>query len=253
MIALHRSRKMLALTLSCFLLSLGVLAQTGVTLSYYDGTQQSYSVSASGKLYFQNGNLQILSSDVSSSVSIPVGIIRKINFSAFVLPLHFLDFSLTSEDAQVVLTWKTANEVNTSHFLIERSQDGITYDVIGQMASLKTSAGGTYAFPDQSPLTGKNYYRLKQVDADGKYTYSKVLLVTRTVSSNMIALMPNPATNFFRITGTTGSVAVKIYSSAGLVLQSGTYNAGEQIPLTKLKPGVYMVSVDDKTYKLIKK
>ncbi len=243
---------LLALAVCYFLFAGRGIAQTGILVTYYNGTEQGYSVATSGKLYFQNGNLQIAVTNASTPVSIPVSIIRKITFSPSTVPLRMVDFTIFNEKAQVRLTWTTANEVNTSHFVIERSADGTNYESIGQVTSLNISTGGNYNFADQFPKTGVSYYRLKQVDADGKYEYSKVLTVKRTIS-DMITILPNPATGYFKITSTTTDpLHVKIYAADGRLIVSGMYTPGEQISISKLIPGMYMATINDKTYKLIK-
>ena len=250
----HAKQKWLIISLCCLLFAVRLAAQTAVSVTYYNGTEQGYPVSASGKLYFENGNLQIISTGGSTPVSIPVSIIRKISFSnsALPLPLRMVDFTVSSEKA-VVLSWKTVNEVNTSHFEIERSAAGAAYEKIGQVTSVNSVAGSNYSFSDQHPQTGISYYRLKQVDADGKWEYSKVLTVNRTTSS-VITLLPNPAGDYIRInSAATGRSNIKIYSSEGRLVLAGSYTPGEQISVIKLTPGMYTAIINDKTYKFIKR
>ncbi len=226
-------------------------SQTGILVTYYNGTQQGYSVTTSGKLYFENSNLLIAVTDVSTPVSIPVSIIQKITFSNSSLPLRWVSFTLTNEKAQVKLNWKTENEVNTSHFIIERSVDGSTYESIGQVAA-NNGTSSSYSFTDVSPKTGISYYRLKQIDADGKYVYSTVLTVNRT-TANTITLLPNPASDFIKINSTTAEkLSVKIYAADGKLMITGNYASGEQISISKLTTGMYVAFIDGKPYKLIK-
>ena len=245
-------QKLLALAICCFLFAGMGEAQTSILVTYYNGTEQGYSITTSGKLYFENGSLQIAVTNASAPVSLPVSIIRKITFSNVVLPLQLVDFTIFNEKAQVRMSWKTENEVNTSHFDLERSSDGANYESIGQVVSSNSSTGGNYSFADQLPLTGISYYRLKQVDADGKYVYSRALTVNRT-SSNIITILPNPASDYFRINSTTSEkLYVKIYSVDGQLMVAGNYASGEQISISKLRTGMYVVFINNKPYKLIK-
>lgn len=249
---LYSKQKLLAAAVCFFLFAARGNAQTGILVTYYNGTEQAYSVATSGKLYFESSNLQIVLTDAATPVSIPVSIIRKITFLPAALPLRMVDFTLLNEKAQVALSWKTENEVNTSHFVIERSVDGINYESIGLVAAFNNTIAGSYSFADQAPKTGTSYYRLKQVDADGKYEYSKVLTVKRT-TTDIITLLPNPATDYIRINSTTTErLNVKIYSADGRLMITGTYTTGEQISIGKLTPGMYVATINDKTYKLIK-
>lgn len=100
--------------------------------------------------------------------------------SCRILPVEFIDVAaeLSSSERTSKLTWATAKEANNSHFEIERSIDGVNdFAVIGEVQGMGWKDTVTdYAFEDKSlPLTGGNiFYRLKQVDFDGKNTYSKV-------------------------------------------------------------------------------
>ena len=251
---LVKQKKWLMVAVCCFLLAASAGAQTAILITYYNGTEQGYPVTTSGKLYFENGNLQIVSAAASAPVSIPVSIIRKVTFSsiALPLPLRMVDIAVSSEKAQVVLSWKTANEVNTSYFVIEKSAAGAGYESIGQVNSLNGNTGGNYSFTDKLPATGVSYYRLKQVDADGKWEYSKVLTVNRT-ASGIITLLPNPASDYIQINSAAPErLQVKIYSSAGRLMLAGNWAPGEKISISKLPPGTYVTIINDKTYKLIK-
>ncbi|MEO7983617.1 MAG: hypothetical protein ABI688_06020 [Bacteroidota bacterium] len=77
----------------------------------------------------------------------------------------------------VQLQWQIAAELNTERFEIERSADGVNFTKIGTVASSGSSnTTKDYSFPDNSPAT-VNYYRIKQIDKDGKVNYSKTLSV----------------------------------------------------------------------------
>ena len=87
-----------------------------------------------------------------------------------VLPLDFLSFNAKLTDGiskQVKLSWSTANEVNTKSFAIERKTSA-GFATIGSIASNNTAGTSNYSFTDIAPATGVNYYRIKQIDKDGK-------------------------------------------------------------------------------------
>ncbi len=95
------------------------------------------------------------------------------------LPVTLVGFSAMRQNNQTLLRWQTDIEQNSFDFNIERSSDGLTYGAIGtEPAAGNSNQLIKYAFIDASPLTGTNYYRLKQQDLDGKFTYSSVQLVT---------------------------------------------------------------------------
>lgn len=235
-----------------FALAVKSYAQSNILITYNSGSDQTYSVSATGKLYFDSDNLMVQTSEASPATSISTSLIRKVTFFATALPLKLIEFALRNEKSQISLNWKTLNEINTSHFIIERSTSGVGYEAIGQVTALNISTGGSYNFIDQSPKSGISYYRLKQIDTDGKYVYSNVLSVNRS-ATNSLVLLPNPAINYLTISSNTSEkLNVKIYSVAGQLLLYGSYLSGEQIAVDKLTPGLYVVLINDKSYKFIK-
>jgi len=93
----------------------------------------------------------------------------------------------------VALLWETAQEQNSKYTEVQRSADGKTYSAIGQVAAAGTSTQPrNYAFTDKSPLSGRGFYRLKMVDIDGSFKYSKVLQVTTGVAGTAIKVYSNP-------------------------------------------------------------
>ena len=110
------------------------------------------------------------------------------------LPLRLLDFLGTKLPLVNQLMWKTAGEENVAYYEIERSATGQQFDSIGKIVSLNVTSFYQYDFTDAAPLQRKNYYRLKMVDIDGKYTFSKIILLQRDVNGK-IFLYPNPVAN----------------------------------------------------------
>ena len=111
-----------------------------------------------------------------------------------VLPVTLVDFhALQQPDHTVALQWETAQEQNSKYTEVQRSADGKTYSAIGQVAAAGTSTQPrNYAFTDKSPLSGRGFYRLKMVDIDGSFKYSKVLQVTTGVAGTAIKVYSNP-------------------------------------------------------------
>ena len=110
------------------------------------------------------------------------------------LPLRLLDFRGTKLPLVNQLMWKTAGEENVAYYEIERSPTSQQFDSIGKIVSLNITSSHQYDFTDAAPLQGKNYYRLKMVDIDGQYTFSKIILLQRDVQGK-IFLYPNPVAN----------------------------------------------------------
>jgi len=93
------------------------------------------------------------------------------------LPVELIDFTYTVTD-NVNLYWSTASEINNDYFEIEKSTDGINFEHIGGVnGNGNSNSIIDYNYIDKNPLNGISYYRLKQVDFDGKFEYSKIIAV----------------------------------------------------------------------------
>jgi Secretion system C-terminal sorting domain/N-terminal domain of BNR-repeat neuraminidase len=117
------------------------------------------------------------------------------------LPVNLLSFTATSNNQNIILKWTTASESNNLYFEIQRSINGTQYEPIGRVAGAGTTSQIThYNFTDIAPFTAINYYRLKQVDIDGKYKYSAIL--TMKLNSKLkkgVNIYPNPVSNKINI------------------------------------------------------
>lgn len=108
-----------------------------------------------------------------------------------VLPVELVRFTARSSGAVVQLQWLTASEMQNDYFAVERSSDGHVFESIGKVAGNGTTAqGATYSFIDEQPLAHVSYYRLKQVDEDGSYSYSSVVAVTRAAITSIAKVYP---------------------------------------------------------------
>jgi len=110
------------------------------------------------------------------------------------LPLSLVAFSATPDKDLVLLDWKTANESNASKFIVEHSTDDLNFKQISVLnANGNVNGNGSYQFADNYPNTNINYYRLKMIDKDGKYTYSKIVKVLFAhYLLPLIKVAPNP-------------------------------------------------------------
>jgi trimeric autotransporter adhesin len=114
--------------------------------------------------------------------------------SNVILPVKLITFTGTLQNKSTVLKWQTVNEINASSFVIERSADGIVFNAIGTVAANNVTSTSNYLYTDVNAadqLVPVLYYRLKIVDIDGSYTYSKVIWVAFT-SSFTVYEYPNP-------------------------------------------------------------
>jgi hypothetical protein len=112
------------------------------------------------------------------------------------LPISLISFKGKASKGENILTWRTASELNNSHFEIERAEeyDELKFSKIGKVMGSGTKITDTdYTFADEKPHAYKNYYRLKQVDFDGHFEYSSAILVEASTSSSLATVYPNPA------------------------------------------------------------
>jgi hypothetical protein len=165
------------------------------------------------------------------------------------LPLRFISFTAYAQSNMAVLKWKTDNEVNTLSFDVERSMDGVHFVKVGEVVAANSPGVHEYMFKDNHPVNGVNYYRLKQNDKDGKFTYSAVLTLTLGNSRQGLLVYPNPATNTISIN--TGLIAasksVSIYNMLGKRILEQQFVNGQamQVDVKALPAGTYKLIVSD--------
>ncbi len=124
--------------------------------------------------------------------------------TASTLPVRFLSFSARSgKNNSVLLNWVTEVEVNNKHFEVQRSVDGKEFNTVGIILSIEGSGYKSYQFTDKLPsgVSGKVYYRIKQIDLDNQYSLSKIIPVALSEGGTLFVKMsPNPVVNDLTIT-----------------------------------------------------
>lgn len=180
--------------------------------------------------------------------------------SGLPLPIELIRFDASSHSGKVVTKWETASEVNNDYFIVERSTDAITFSKIGIVNGAgTTSEHNLYSLTDLSPVVGLNYYRLKQVDFDGGYTFSDIVAVKVNGSVNDITIYPNPANSVIRFdfsSESTSIIHVEVVDIMGKVVMSELKKfrkeSGEMVmDIKNLSDGVYYLKVveDDVIFK----
>ena len=166
-----------------------------------------------------------------------------------VLPLNLISFSATKDRNNVQLSWGTSSEINTSKFEIQWSADDSIFKKLGDVTAKNTITVNNYSFTHITPANGMNYYRLKQIDKDGKYTFSKTININMLTGSSNITIVPNPA--YYKITVTLPTNndirVVRIFDAAGrLVLQKSIQASSTQVEINiqELKSGLYILQTD---------
>jgi hypothetical protein len=113
------------------------------------------------------------------------------------LPLHFLRINASWQNNNILLSWTTDNEANNDHFDVQRSFSGNEFITIAQVPSEQHQVSEHYyCYSDYQYGIGNNYYRLRQVDKDGRFSYSKILkLYPALIPRNTMIILPNPVKN----------------------------------------------------------
>ncbi|MEZ4756902.1 MAG: T9SS type A sorting domain-containing protein [Flavobacteriales bacterium] len=176
------------------------------------------------------------------------------DINCLVLPVQMLSFDAKPNQRMVDVTWTTASERNSDHFSVERSGDGDHFVELGKVNGMGNSqVTTTYAFVDQQPHSGMNYYRLKQVDQNGEWTYSETRSVFFRRTGLPIELYPNPARESIAIAFDAveeGAAQWRVLDMSGRIVLQG--NAAMQIgtnridiALERVENGSYMVELLD--------
>ena len=159
-----------------------------------------------------------------------------------VVPVSGMELSATANNNNVLLKWKTASETSNSGFEVQKSADGAKFEKIGFVnAGAQNGAINSYSFNDMNPISGTNFYRIKQIDKDGHATLSKVVSANVN-SSNAVNVYPNPTAAKLYIKGTfSGKVKVQIFDANGKSVQLQSVDGGSnlQVNVNNLPKGVY--------------
>lgn len=179
-----------------------------------------------------------------------------VEVKASIIPVEMISFEAEKLNDKSELTWVTGSEINNSHFDIQRSTDGKTYEVIGTVKGNGTTTTiRTYQFIDNRPSSGKNYYRLAQYDFDGTNELSEVRVVdfNSLAATNSLSVYPNPAIDNVHIEAQdiAGEMTVMIFDMTGKLAIESKQAAGTDIDVSQLPAGQYTIKAYDSNRYLI--
>jgi hypothetical protein len=228
----------------------GSYAYTSFTSGVYDGSTAGANFrtdlvvpSGATNLYAEVANCNYGTTSGGYNYSgFPAG-----NFmTALVLPITLTEFNANSTSSKINLTWKTASERNNHFFEIEHSTNSISWKKIATIQGSGTSnLEKRYQYSDFSPVKGTNYYRLKQVDFDGTFTYSKIAMTQFDDAIMAIRAFPNPFSDkiTFGFNGVKSNV--QLFDVHGKLLLQKETNESELLELAteNLATGIYFVTV----------
>jgi len=166
------------------------------------------------------------------------------------LPVELLTFDGLMKDKHDELIWKTASEVNVSHFELEYSRDGANFTKIGH--TMANNSPSDYKGYNYNPIIGNNYYRLKMVDNDNSFKYSNIVVLQRKISKIQITgLIPNPTTDVVQVnvvSPTDGKMLIHLFDTNGKEIMTKEHEVSEgkatvQLDLRSYAFGMYLLQV----------
>lgn len=163
------------------------------------------------------------------------------------LPVKLIDFKAALlKETSVEIKWSTINESNSSYFSVEKSLDGKNWQLIGTQQAAGVSDGLlNYAMLDINPAKGIQFYRLKQVDLDGRFEYSEMISIFIGQKATQVVLFPNPASSIINVSIDHASIAdieCSILDASGRILLK-TADLSSGIDVSALTGGVYTLRI----------
>lgn len=163
------------------------------------------------------------------------------------LPISLLYYQVRTSMDAIIHQWATATEIQNAYFNIEQSKDAIHWNTIHEEAGAGNSSEVvTYMYKEYSSLHTPCYYRLKQTDFDGTYTYSTIQFINGLTTTPSAYVGPNPFQDYIEIASISDLKQVTVYNSqAAVVYQANALkNFTIQIPTVGWSPGVYIVRIE---------
>jgi hypothetical protein len=166
------------------------------------------------------------------------------------LSVRWLTFTASQKGNSSQLQWRTAEEINNAGFEVERSKDGRYFTTIGKVSpAIDVNNIYTYYFTDIAPIDGMNYYRIKQVDQDGKVNYSMIRSLEFSNQVSTIRTWPNPVSAALTVDFNQhhNSGTLRIVNATGIVELDQKFDSADQrvsLDLSTLSPGIYTLIIE---------
>lgn len=175
------------------------------------------------------------------------------------LPIELISFNGVCDNNTVVLKWKTITEHNNDYFTIERSADGIDWEIVGEVKGAGNSYKiNSYELIDKAAKKGSIYYRLKQTDLDKEFKYAPMITVEDCgMTETNLSVFPNPANKEVNISTSDENAIAEFYSMLGEKSFEQALSRGTtKIDIASLQSGVYYIRVNcqdgsTKSFKLV--
>jgi hypothetical protein len=166
------------------------------------------------------------------------------------LPVTWVSFDAKSKDKKASLTWSVNNEINVETYEIEHSKDGIQFKSLESMPAIlnKKQFIKAYNFLHAEPHTGVNYYRIRQIDYDGRYTYSAIKSVEIDHDADELRIFPNPSGDVIWLNYTVENLHeqhISILNSQGKIVRNlpSSILEDKNIDISGLPSGSYILQI----------
>lgn len=216
--------------------------------STQDGVPPVLLATIVGDKYYEPTEPGIYLVEVTNSVATQLTL-RSSVYSLTTMPVTLAAFRVVNNDEANLLIWETVSETNNLGFEIERSADTKNFEKIGFVDGIGDSKKNkVYRFTDHTPLQ-TSYYRLRQIDYDGKFEYSRIVSVK--FDKVVFSVYPNPGYGQIFLNGLDKKEEMTIRNSEGLVMLRENVLSKQPINVNSLSNGVYTVTVGNGTKKIV--
>ncbi|WP_159467890.1 T9SS type A sorting domain-containing protein [Dyadobacter sp. 3J3] len=159
------------------------------------------------------------------------------------LPVTLTDFSVKKEGTAASLAWKTTAETNSKSFEVQHSLNGKEWAVLGSVdAQGESSVTKSYNYTHATPANGNNLYRLRMIDKDETFAYSRIIS-ENFVTDESAVLYPNPSSNFMKLRNGKEKIAsIQIYDIRGVKVKDFVPKDGVDVDISNLSSGSYIVT-----------
>jgi hypothetical protein len=175
-----------------------------------------------------------------------------------VLPVKVSDFkarTIQGNRNETELSWQANNEQHVHNYVVERSSDGNKFVALGAVAAKNAMATHSYSFIDKNAPAGISYYRLKQNDIDGKFEYSRTVVIEHSSKSG-IKFFPNPVGNSLTLLHpvSNSKAPIQLIAADGKIVKTTVADANSDrtsMDVSLLNPGMYIINYGSKANSLV--
>lgn len=224
-----------------------------VQINYNDGAELNGIPETQLTLNIHNGALWLpytaSTRDATNNYVLSNGVVTGLNEltlanSLSPLPLVWLSFTATRQNKTTLLKWSTAHEQNTRNFTVQHSSNGINWAGISTLPA--AGGGSNYNYIHISPVTGTNYYRILQTDADSRSSYSDTKTLKFTTKDEPFIITRNPVTDNVLTVQINEVITLSFYTAGGKLLWQEQFKAGTKIiDVSRYAKGTYFLKANN--------